>query len=253
MPRKISRRKGSWLHIRDLVVAPDYLTKFEALLGQHGLPVTDIVCWHPNRYDSREYTVSLFLKSCWTVMADQLEDLNQWWVRHGGKTPTWDLLCLGQVDGKPGIVLVEAKAHLGEMNSPKGRSKSNPKKSAENWTQIQGRMKDALTALGTTGADALSLGGEHYQFVNRLTWAHKLANDGLPVVLVYLGFTDDRCWPKDPIVSGSWRKAVASHAQGVLPIGFDDRAHEFGKGKLWFRTVEMPVPDASLCRTRKSR
>jgi hypothetical protein len=226
-----------------LVGLPDFRARFEKLLRASKLPIDRMTCWHPNVYDPHEFTIPLFLKSCWTSTVEQVGDLNQWWVKHGGKTPTWDLLCLADIDGSPGVVLVEAKAHVGELSSPKGKSQSDPRKSAENWEQIRGCIRTALAALQCAEPNAINFGGRHYQTLNRLTWAHKLAVEGLPVVLVYLGFTDDPCWPKDQIAKGKWRDEVFGHARGILPQDYDLDVHKYGNGRLWFRAVEVPTAD----------
>jgi hypothetical protein len=49
---------------------------------------------------------------------EQREALTTWWlaVRERANTPNWDIVSTCQMVGRQGLVLVEAKAHAGELH-----------------------------------------------------------------------------------------------------------------------------------------
>ncbi|HEY6267088.1 MAG TPA: hypothetical protein VIX11_02230 [Candidatus Acidoferrum sp.] len=48
---------------------------------------------------------------------DQREEVTRWWlaVRERANTPNWDIASSCTIDEKPGLLLVEAKAHRAEL------------------------------------------------------------------------------------------------------------------------------------------
>lgn len=53
------------------------------------------------------------------LSAEHREALTGWWlaVRERANTPNWDIVSTCQIDGRQGLVLVEAKAHRGELST----------------------------------------------------------------------------------------------------------------------------------------
>jgi len=47
-------------------------------------------------------------------------NLTNWWLIHrrGANTPNWDLVTTCKINGESGLVLVEGKAHVGELEWP---------------------------------------------------------------------------------------------------------------------------------------
>lgn len=117
--------------------------------------------------------------------------LRSWWlaVARNARTPNWDIASTCEVEGRRGLLLVEAKAHENELSysgkSPPGASPN----SQRNHQQIGQTIAEANTRLELLTENAWGISRDtHYQLSNRFAWAWKLASLGVPVVLVYLGF-----------------------------------------------------------------
>jgi hypothetical protein len=111
---------------------------------------------------------------------DYCTTLNKWWLKKSARTPVWDLVCKAEIDGLPGVILVEAKAHNNELY------KKNDKTGSEKGSANYNRIKEALKLVNTRYKYNLSP-DTHYQLSNRIAWSIKLASLGIPVVLIYLG------------------------------------------------------------------
>ncbi len=146
---------------------------------------------------------------------DYCQQLFDWWLEKHAKTPVWDIACTAEIDGKPGLILVEAKAHIGEM-------KEQDELQAGEDSPNRDKIIKALEEMNS--AYSLKLSHQHdYQMSNRLAWSLKLASLGIPVVLIYLGFrnADEMANnKKDNLLDSQdkWIKEVRSHSER---IGFD--------------------------------
>jgi hypothetical protein len=145
------------------------------------------------------------------------EAVTAWWlaVRERANTPNWDIAATATVEGRQGLVLVEAKAHARELKADGKRPGR-----AENDARIGGAIAEANAALNrlTTGW-TLSAAG-HYQLANRFAWGWKLASLAIPVVLVYLGFvnaTEMRDKGRPFADDEDWRAVLHAHADRVVP------------------------------------
>lgn len=246
----MSRSRGSRYHMQKLVGIRGFGPAFEAKLRAEGLPVTNLRCWHPNKWSTHEYSIPAFAATCWTARVPYGDDescLRHWWVKGRGKIPTWDLLCLADVDGAPGLVLVEAKAHRSELNGSRDKSGD-----ANNWNRIQKNMKAALE--GLIAEEPTNWGGKHYQLCNRLAWTRKLASEGISVVLVYLGFTGCNCWPEsDRIRPGKWADvADDDHVAVLLPDGLKRGPRDSNDPQMWCAYLEWPAKGLGVCHARAS-
>jgi hypothetical protein len=158
---------------------------------------------------------------------EQRDELAGWWLakRERANTPNWDLVSSCQVQGRAGLVLVEAKAHASELHST-GLAASN----AANAASIRQAITDANSALGGAAAGWALTADKNYQLCNRFAWAWKLADMGIPTVLVYLGFLGaNEMGSRAFATSAAWRQALLDHAQGVVPSDVWDRAHAVSK------------------------
>lgn len=145
--------------------------------------------------------------------------LREWWLAKPlpiSKTPTWDIVASADVQGKEGLVLVEAKAHHAEL-SIEGKEKRSPLNDAS----IAGCIMEASHALNVIGSGWNLSCASHYQLANRFTWAWKLATLGIPVVLLYLGFlkADEMASPsRRPILDeDNWRSLMSEYGRGLVP------------------------------------
>jgi hypothetical protein len=164
------------------------------------------------------------------LTADQRKALTAWWlrVRERANTPNWDIVCTCHVDGRQGLVLVEAKAHRGELHRD-GKDPGN----SENDKCISAAVAAANYALGGAAAGWNLCTDTHYQLCNRFAWAWKIASLGVPVVLVYLGFLDaDEMGDGALPTPEAWRSCLIAHADGVVPLGAWEQ--RLPAGGSWF-------------------
>jgi hypothetical protein len=176
------------------------------------------------------------------LTADQREALTAWWltVRERANTPNWDIVSTCQVDGGQGLVIVEAKAHRGELHCD-GKSPGN----SENDKCISAAVAAANHALGGVAAGWSLCTDTHYQLCNRFAWAWKVASLGVPVILVYLGFLDaDEMGDGALRTPEAWRACLLAHAHGVIPPGA--WAQRLPAGKSWFVPI-IRVARVSAC------
>jgi hypothetical protein len=154
--------------------------------------------------------------------------LTSWWLKVPGRanTPNWDLVSTCRIAGRKGLVLVEAKAHEGELADDKSSATS------PNREQIEKALVGATAAWNALESGFLLSVDSHYQLSNRLAFSWKLATMGIPVVLVYLGFLgaremDDgkRLLLKD---HAQWRRCVMAQSIGTAPNAVWDRTFDVG-------------------------
>ncbi len=149
------------------------------------------------------------------------EQVSKWWlkVRPRANTPNWDIASTCDIQGRDGLMLVEAKAHWRELSCA---GKLNPR-TANGWENHE-RIGAAIQEANVPLNEILSGWGlsrdSHYQLSNRFAWAWKLASLGVPVILVYLGFlnADEMSDRGRPFHSADdWEGAVRTHSAGVVP------------------------------------
>lgn len=173
--------------------------------------------------------------------------LRDWWlaVKRGANTPNWDLASTCRVEGKRGLLLVEAKAHTGEL-SDGGTGASNQR----NVRSIGVAIREANDSLASVAGGDWNLSKDHhYQLANRFAWSWKLASMRVPVVLVYLGFLhaeemqdgDNRPFRNQE----DWTDALKAHAHGVVDDACWERRLEVDGTPLRpiVRTASQPLLD----------
>ena len=144
--------------------------------------------------------------------------LRDWWlaVKRGANTPNWDLASTCRVEGKRGLLLVEAKAHTGELSD--GGTGAKNECNLRSIGAAIGGANDALASI--TGGDWDLSRDHHYQVANRFAWSWKLASLRIPVVLVYLGFLhadEMREGDHRPFSDqDDWTDVVKTHTHGVV-------------------------------------
>lgn len=152
--------------------------------------------------------------------------LTQWWLAtpNRGQLLVWDAVCECKIDGKDGLILVEAKAHENELIDAakgKGLDPDATRESFENHLSIGQAIADSAAYLQAASKGRWAISRDLcYQMSNRFAWAWKLASMGIPVVLVYLGFLkanemSDRGAPFK--TDSEWKKAVLEHGKSIVP------------------------------------
>ena len=151
------------------------------------------------------------------------EALTDWWlaVRPRANTPNWDLASTATVNGREGLVLVEAKAHMAELKPDGKPLKSSPSEnSLKNHRRITACIQEANDAMNGICPGWNLTATTHYQLANRFAWSWKVASLGVPVVLVYLGFleADEMVDVGGPLGSpDAWEELVRHHGHGIVP------------------------------------
>jgi len=151
--------------------------------------------------------------------------LQRWWLAVHATTPNWDIASTCCIEGHPGLLLVEAKAHKAELTKEetgKTCAEEMSEDGQRNHDQIGRAIKEADASLNAVLASwnwNLSR-DSHYQMSNRFAWAWKLADLKVPVILVYLGFLNasemqDRGEPFAD--SSDWEEIIRLHSQNVVP------------------------------------
>jgi len=151
--------------------------------------------------------------------------LVDWWLAmpKDARVPHWDIASTCTIEGKSGLLLIEAKAHDEELNYEKTGKKRERNETAgqrQNREQIHNRMQEANDDLTDSTKIEWALSIEHhYQMSNRFGWAWKLTELGIPVILIYLGFLNaiemsDRGVPFDNYET--WAQLVMSHSEPLF-------------------------------------
>ena len=149
------------------------------------------------------------------------DQLHSWWLavsRRNTRTPTWDIASTCTVDGRKGLLLVEAKAHTQEL-----KVEDQVKASPRNRARIAECIEEANAALEAWTGLHWALSHEHrYQMANRFAWSWKLTELGYPVILIYLGFLGAEEMrsgrEQTPFDShAEWEGLVRAHSEPLFP------------------------------------
>lgn len=159
--------------------------------------------------------------------ASQRETLAAWWLpadRQGARTPNFDVASTCTINGQRGLLLIEAKAHDQELTKeaagrqlPLGASEERRASHPTIGTAIESARAGLVAATGLTWGISRDT---HYQISNRFAWSWKLADLGVPVVLVYLGFlrATEMSDKGTPLTDASaWADLVVDHSKSVVP------------------------------------
>lgn len=232
LPR--NRRRGSFPRCllfmgEDRTIVADKLTE---LVGLPGIRVEANHFWMPRglpvlesngEWDMSPIEEAKLGEAIGFLSEDQRDKVTSWWlaVRKRANSPNWDIASTCTVGGKPGLLLVEAKAHAAElMKDGKICYKAATAGSKANHDQI-GRALSAASAELNETLDGWHLSCDsHYQIANRFAWAWKLASMGVPVVLVYLGFlgaTEVNDLGEPFLDYADWSRVVLEHSRNVVP------------------------------------
>lgn len=197
--------------------------RFSALVAPHGIVDPSHHSWAPHGFaqpgEAKLGETANFLSKV------QRDDLLNWWLaaRHPqANVPNWDLVSQATINGREGLILVEAKAHEAELD-PAGKrvDEDASDRSTANHNGIANRISEASEALASsTGLNWKLSRDSHYQMSNRFAWAWKLTAMGIPVILIYLGFLNaaemqDRGAPFKN--HDQWRSLAMSHSEPLFP------------------------------------
>jgi hypothetical protein len=153
--------------------------------------------------------------------------LKSWWLAvpsPNATTPNWDIASTCRIGDDRGLLLIEAKAHQGELQKEEcGKSLTFPvsANSMRNHVRIGACLDEASIALAfETGRPWALSRDHHYQLSNRFAWAWKLTELAVPVILVYLGFLGCDDMAKDSAIiatEAEWEHLVKAHSAPIAP------------------------------------
>lgn len=213
--------KGSRYKIIKLVESELFIKSMNELLKEIGASITVYDNWMPKSicYD-KEAELNDFLNY---NFSNQLsKDITQWWLYKDATTPNWDLISTCTINGERGLLLVEAKAHQSELeNESKGKilnikASDNSVKNDESIGEAIGKANEAIKIKFSE----ISLSRDKcYQLSNRVAHAWWLADQSIPVVLLYLGFLNckDMDDGKNKLFKedSEWQNCFRLHAEQV--------------------------------------
>ena len=204
-------------------------TRLTNLVGLPGVTVLPADQWMPRGrpvptaagdWDTRPAKEARIDQHAGFVSPDLQHRLRDWWLASNGgaNTPNWDLASTCHIDGRKGLLLVEAKAHTTELSSDgkpppapnSAESKANHQRISEAIQQANAGLTDATGGSWNLSRD------DHYQLSNRFAWAWKLAMLGVPTVLVYLGFLKAEEMTAPFCSKADWERQMRNHASGIV-------------------------------------
>ena len=175
--------------IQILSESPKYLQTINSLIKNTGAVVTadDIRRPDPPK-NTKEFELRNFLPHAFDEKLGK--DIESFWlasVTKNTKTPEWDLISTCTLNGKKGILLVEAKAHRLEIEIERKPEKialdfgKNFEKKKQNFIHINEDLNKSFPGIDLS-VEKCS------QMSHHIAHAWWLASRGIPVVLLYLGF-----------------------------------------------------------------
>jgi hypothetical protein len=208
-------------------------------LAGTGAEVRDTDAWLPR--DGRSPREARLGSDNLGVLTKDIQlKVTEWWLAHasGANTPNWDLAAGASFNGRKGLVLVEAKAHIGELEtagkrlSKTNRDEAGYERSLENHKRIGAAIEQACDALKSHIHGICINRDRHYQVSIRIAFAWKLASLGVPVVLIYLGFLNDTGMRNPFVDENNFRKVMSDYLSAVFPITFLGKAILCGDARM---------------------
>jgi hypothetical protein len=244
--------RGSRKHVLDWLARESFVDQMNQLLTSAAATISVADMWQPVGHDmSEEFEIPKFCKrtneGCFSDVA-----LSDWWLPIGRreKGVTWDLLSTCLVNQRRGLLLVEAKAHEDEIDfTGKELERDASIQSRKNHDHIGQRLAETTAQLDerVDGIVQLSL-LSHYQLANRIAWAWKLAECGIPTVLLYLGFLGDSYFRADYFRNHDhFQRIMGAYMNGVIPLSLPGkRIAGTGDASLQIVVESIPVLAVSV-------
>jgi hypothetical protein len=235
----LMRKKGSKNSLMQLVRTKDFTVTINRLIKPVNASITIYDKWIPDANNAeKEAELKDFLK--YNFSHELGEKIHDWWlaVKHPmSRTPNWDLISTCTIDGKKGLLLVEAKAHADELHvEGKSNDVDASADSERNHERIGKAIEEASVAINKKISGILISSNTCYQLSNRVANAWWLANQGVPVVLMYLGFLN--CQDMNDgkrklfVDDKDWQNCFKEHAQKVGVDKLIDEWADCGKSKF---------------------
>jgi hypothetical protein len=236
---------GSRMHVLDWVEgrSEDFVGELNRLLGPTGITVSAGSRWKPiGRASPDEARPFSFHPE---LLPPTVSDAGRnWWLADphpGAETPNIDLAAAAIFpDGRTGLILIEAKAHVAELTREACGKKKRPDSSCLNHESIRSAIEEAAGWLGGEESQVCISRDACYQFSNRVALSCFLAMQGIPVALIYLGFTGDAGIGKPYRDLDHWRSEVLEHTRAIIPETWWDNQVPWDGGSLWLLIRSLP-------------
>jgi hypothetical protein len=241
-----TNHNGSRRDVLLLLDSPNYIESLNSALAGTGTVISACGVHRPiGSVDDREYELPEFSREYLDGRFEYREIAEPaWWIVKRNarvRTPNFDLISTATICGMPGVLLVEAKAHHGELETCGKSFKSSS--SPENHQKIGASIELANRALNGIAPGFKLSRDAFYQVSNRMAWGWRLASLGVPVTVLYLGFVQDPYRPKDQFESNEdWRQAARRYLGNAVPVDVLDRRLQCSEhGSLLFSAAGLPA------------
>jgi hypothetical protein len=254
MKRKKKERheyRGSRKHVLDWVESPAFLNELSKLLAPIPVQIASDAAFMPRGYSAPSEARLDQRTAKFEVIGPLRETLRDWWLKHqrGANTPNWDLVVESNIEGRRGLILVEAKANHPELKvEGKPLSDDASDNSRDNDRQIRAAIETACKGLNAAGYAVSISADENYQLSNRLAFMWKLASLGIPTVLLYLGFTGDEGLRDagEPFENHEdWSTELSRHTQKCFPSSQWNLRLNVNGTPAWFLVRSREVMELS--------
>jgi len=159
------------------------------------------------------------------------------------------------------LLLIETKAHIGELNSDHSGSREKPilaqikkgfSESTDAWNDM---LHEYAEEHGFKLSHNVKLSTDsHFQLSTHFAFAWKLAEMGIPVILVYLGFLNAQELEDDNCIifrnNDMWKQCVFEKTNKPLPEEIWDATFTFNNTPLTIlrraMTVELPADSRTV-------
>ena len=189
--------RGSRKHVLDWTDRPGFLDELRELLPEVPLEKKGDVHLMPRGHAAPDEGRLETFGPSWLPGHPAWRALEDWWLIHkaGANTPNWDIAVGCTIENRPGLVLVEAKAHWFELSTAgKSLASDASQNSRQNHAHIGAAIDEACAGWRRTDSRVTISRDTHYQLANRLAFTWKLASLGIPVALIYGFHRGRRYW-----------------------------------------------------------
>ncbi|BDG74047.1 hypothetical protein Rmf_39760 [Roseomonas fluvialis] len=248
----VNEYAGSRMHVLDWVEGRSggFVESLNAMLTLTGASVSPEALWRPVGYSNP--AEALLDRDCAPLLPAQVSRcLREWWLAVDHPTasgPNWDLVAAVDFpERRRGLVLVEAKAHVGELANEGAAKRLRSDASAnshKNHERIGRAVAEACQALRASDARIGISRDRCYQFSNRVAFAWKLASLGIPTALIYLGFTGDAVIGRLSAQirdAEHWRSLIKQQTDDVFPTEMWEREIAVVSTPLWLLARTLPA------------
>lgn len=243
--------RGSRKHVLDWTARKSFLTELEQLLAPCPVQFSAETKFMPKGVKAPAEARLYSFGPSWLPGNPAWAAIEDWWLCHKGaaNTPNWDIAVGCEIEDDQGLVLVEAKANWPELGTGgKSIAEKASSNSRANHDRIGAAVEEACAGWRLLD-DRVSISRDsHYQLANRLAFTWKLASLGIPVVLLYLGFTGDEGIRDagEPFADGAgWQNAFGKYVSNTIPIELFDKRLEVGSTPMWLMSRSQPVIEVS--------